>query len=82
MQIFVTAQAGLIKTPLYSAMQRTQEIQLLGPESSLGNAHICLGWGKMSNGFFGHFGGTQGFCAYAGFNPDKKKTMVFLANSK
>lgn len=81
LQIFVKAEAGLIKTPLYSAMKKTQKIQFLGSNSPIGRSHICLGWGKMSNGFFGHFGGTQGFCAFAGFNPDQKKTMVFLANS-
>jgi len=79
LQIYAKAQAGLIETPLYSAICKTHEGQFLGPETPIGQPEISLGWAKMNYGEIGHYGGTQGFCAYVGFN--KGKTLVVLVNS-
>jgi len=81
LRIYAKAQAGIIETPLQLAIQKTQEIQFLGPDSPIGRAYICLGWGKTHNGNYEHFGGTPGFCSFVGFNHETKRTVVVLTNT-
>lgn len=78
--IFAEANAGIRETPLYTAMQKMQEVQMPGNILDF-DADICLGWVKFKNGCFIHFGGTMGFIAFVGFHPGKQDIKILLANT-
>lgn len=79
LKTYAMANAGIIETPLYSAMLKMREVQLMVPKSHPVGGYRCLGWVKKDHYYF-HFGGTQGFIAFVGFNPGKKKINVLLGN--
>lgn len=80
LKTYAKANAGIIETPLYSAMQKMREVQFLTPKHHPVQGYKCLGWAKKDNNYF-HFGASQGFIAYVAFNPEKQEIKVLLANT-
>jgi hypothetical protein len=85
--IYVKANMGLVKTPLYPAMQLAQKSRRsFGARASrIGRrGHIGLGWAIRStpNGnVIVHAGDVAGYTAFVGFTADHKRGVVVLANS-
>ncbi|HEX8615185.1 MAG TPA: serine hydrolase [Telluria sp.] len=79
---FVGANAGLIPSPLYPAMQATHKPQhLLGKPPG---EYIGLGWhilDKFGSHIVWHNGGTAGYRTYIGFDPDTQRGVVLMSNS-
>ena len=76
---FLRANMGLIDSPLTELLQKCQIQQF-----SLGSNGIGLGWIILpsNNGnIIWHNGGTGGFRAFLGFNPETQKGVVILSNS-
>lgn len=79
---FVAANAGLIDTPLYSAMQLThQPVALFGAKKMAPS----LGWEVRTKDkitVIYHDGSTGGYKSFAGFLKGGKKGVIVLTNSK
>ncbi len=71
--------AGGSKAPLRAAMHFTQEDQLEEDPQHPGN--IGLGWQIDEKGRYWHNGGTGGFHAFLGFDPQSKRGIVILAST-
>jgi len=77
---FLAANLGLEKTRLYPAIKTTHKPR----HEATTQLHIALGWHIVSSEkrkLFVHDGGTGGYWAFIGFNPDNKKGVVLLTNS-
>ncbi|NHZ32700.1 serine hydrolase [Massilia rubra] len=79
---FVGANAGLVPSPLYPAMQATHK-----PQHPLGKQpgeFIGLGWhilDKFGSHIVWHNGGTAGYRTFIGFDPDTRRGVVLMSNS-
>jgi len=76
MLIFLAANMGLIQGPLRPAMKKMLSVRR--PVSP--GVQIAVGW-HIANGVVCHNGGTNGYHAYAGFEPRRKAGVVVLSNS-
>jgi CubicO group peptidase (beta-lactamase class C family) len=76
MLIFLAANMGIIKTPLYPAMKKMLSVHR--PVSA--DTDIALGW-HVSNGMPCHNGGTNGYHAFVAFDRRRKLGVVILSNS-
>ncbi len=76
MLIFLAANMGLVKTPLYPAMK--QMLSVHRPVSP--NTTIALGW-HVTYGMPCHNGGTNGYHAFVAFDRRRKVGVVILSNS-
>ncbi len=77
---FLAANAGLTKTPLQPAMNKTHEVR----HDKAGGMRVGLGWhiAKGKNGdVIWHNGGTGGYRAFAGFVKETGTGVVVLTNS-
>lgn len=77
---YLSAQLGLTPSPLWTAMQRTQvqRVQTGKPGLSIG-----LGWHiqkRYGTEIMVHGGGTWGFRAFVGFDRERRRGVVVLAN--
>ena len=75
MLIFLAANMGIIKSPLLPAMTK-----MLSVRREAGAGEVALGW-HVANGVVAHNGATNGYHAYAGFDPRRKVGVVVLSNS-
>lgn len=79
---FLSAQMGLVETPLAAAIQSTHTAYFPTDEAGV---QIALGWfirdldGKQ---ILFHEGGTGGFYSFAGFAPDDQIGVVILTNTQ
>jgi CubicO group peptidase (beta-lactamase class C family) len=78
---FLAANMGLTKSELFPAMQLMQQ-----PRHSAGSATMDIGlaWHiakKFDTELIWHNGGTGGYRSFMGFDPQKKRGVVVLANS-
>lgn len=73
--IYMKAQAGIIVTPLYNAMRKTQEVQFDNNGES-----VCNGWFKVKD-FINFAGSTKGFFSFVVLNTKTNKIFVMLTNS-
>lgn len=81
MLIFIRAQAGIDKSPLFSAMMKTHEGRVFTP---IRDTSVAMGWHvtqRKGPEFLWHNGGTGGFHCFCGFVPSTKTGVVVLANS-
>ncbi|UOD29019.1 serine hydrolase [Massilia violaceinigra] len=79
---FVGANAGLIASPLYPAMQAAHKPQ--HPIGTQPGEYIGLGWhilDKFGSHIVWHNGGTAGYRTYIGFDPDTRRGVVLMSNS-
>ncbi len=79
---FVGANAGLIASPLYPAMQAAHKPQ--HPIGKQPGEFIGLGWhilDKFGSHIIWHNGGTAGYRTYIGFDPDTRRGVVLMSNS-
>jgi CubicO group peptidase (beta-lactamase class C family) len=75
---FLAANMGLAHSPLDAAMRLSHQVQFKNPDG----ADVALGWHLIRDGkVIWHNGGTAGYHAYVGFQPEKKIGMVVLASS-
>jgi CubicO group peptidase (beta-lactamase class C family) len=78
---FLAANIGLLKSPLYSAMQKTH----VGQKSIQGDAFKAgLAWLVIAEDnlhLLLHTGGRPGYRSFIGFDPRKKTGVVVLTNS-
>lgn len=77
---YLSAQLGLIDSPLWTSMQRTQiqRAQTGNPDLSVG-----LGWHiqkRHGSKIIVHGGGTWGFRTFVGFDRERRRGVVVLAN--
>lgn len=78
---YLSANIGLLDSPLRSAMKLAQESR---EDISGGRDKIGLGWiiSKKGNNFYHrHNGGTGGYSAFVGMSIEKKRGVVVLTNS-
>lgn len=78
---YLRAQMGLIETPLRAAIEETHRPREATPTP---DTRIGLAWQittRDSTTVIWHSGGTGGFRSFAGFDPDRKRGAVVLANS-
>lgn len=78
---YLSANMGLIDSPLYEAMKSTHTVAFQDGVSSFGQA---LGWWVESSGssdVMVHTGKTHGYHSVTGFIPAEKRGVVVLANS-
>ena len=78
--IYLGANMGLVDSPLYGAMQTTQEPRF--PVSS--SMMVGLAWHIRTQGdlqIIEHHGATGGYWGYAGFVRDKQTGVVILTNT-
>ncbi len=79
---FISANMGLLKTPLNPAMNFShQQLQIKGTEI----LKPSLGWEVRSTEdatIIYHDGSTSGYKSFTGFNTDRSKGVVVLTNSK
>ena len=78
---YLSANIGLLDSPLRSAMKLAQESR---EEMSDGSDKIGLGWivSKKGNDFYHwHNGGTGGYRAFIGMSIENKRGVVVLTNS-
>lgn len=78
---FIRAHAGLLDTPLTTALQETHR-----PRHTLSTAaEVGLGWmvstGKNGEKMYWHNGGTYGSTSFLGFNREKRIGVVVLSNN-
>lgn len=79
---YLKANMGLIETPLAQAMALSHKIQRSFDGSS---NFIGLGWITQktdAQNMVWHNGGTYGFRSFLGFDPERKRGVVVLANSQ
>jgi hypothetical protein len=64
-------------------MQMTQEVRVaeIMPETDIGLAWT-ISRGPLGTKIIGHNGGTNGFLAYVGFEPARRRGVVLLASSR
>ncbi len=77
---FLAANMELVPSPLKAAMRRMRSIRR---ETGVANLDIAIGWHilKQHDELVWHNGGTGGYRAFAGFNPQTGKGAVVLSNS-
>lgn len=78
---FLSANMGLLKSPLTSAMQRAHQPQ---HETGTVGLEVGLGWHilkKFDTEIIWHNGGTGGYHSFIGFDKSKRKGVVVLSNS-
>jgi D-alanyl-D-alanine-carboxypeptidase/D-alanyl-D-alanine-endopeptidase len=78
--IYLEANMGLIDSPLYGAMQTTQELRFPVSASMM----VGLAWHIRIEGdlqIIEHHGATGGYWGYAGFVRDKQIGVVILTNT-
>lgn len=78
---FVTANLGLKKSPLLTAMQKAHQSQ---HDTGVPDLEIGLGWHilkKFDTEIVWHNGGTGGYHSFIGFDQKKRKGVVVLSNS-
>jgi D-alanyl-D-alanine-carboxypeptidase/D-alanyl-D-alanine-endopeptidase len=78
---FLAANMGLLKSPLYTAMQRTHTGQksIKGGEFKIGLAWLVIR--KDDQHILLHGGERPGYRSFIGFDPQKKIGVVVLSNS-
>ncbi|WP_167087225.1 serine hydrolase domain-containing protein [Massilia frigida] len=79
---FVGANAGIIPSPLYPAMQAAHKPQHAIDQRP--GESIALGWhilDKHGSHIVWHNGGTAGYRTYIGFDPDTRRGVVLMSNS-
>jgi CubicO group peptidase (beta-lactamase class C family) len=79
MMIFLAANMGLIKSPLQPAIKKMLSVR----KEALPGTQIAIGWHIQTgqNRMVQHNGGTAGFHALAGFEPQRKLGIIVLSNS-
>ena len=77
MTLFLAANMGIIKTPLFETLKQCHQEQRSFP----GQGGMALGWQVTNGGIIQHGGGTGGFLSFIGFNPKNQKGLVLLSNS-
>lgn len=78
---FITANLGLSKSPLLTAMQKTHQPQ---HDTGTPDLEIGLGWHilkKFDTEIVWHNGGTGGYRSFIGFDKKKRRGVVVLSNS-
>ena len=81
MLIFLTANMGLVKTKLLSAMEK---IQMSQHDTGVPDLDIAMGWHiwkRFNKKIIWHNGGTYGYRTFIGFDKENKKGVVVLSNS-
>jgi D-alanyl-D-alanine-carboxypeptidase/D-alanyl-D-alanine-endopeptidase len=80
---YVSANLGLTHTSVSAVMQKTQEVQVaqIMPETDIGLAWT-ISRDPLGTKIIGHNGGTNGFLAYVGFEPARRRGVVVLASSR
>lgn len=78
---FLAANMGLLKSPLYTAMQKTHAGQksIKGDKFKIGLAWFVIGEDDLHILF--HGGERPGYHSFIGFDPQKKTGVVVLTNS-
>jgi len=77
---YLQANMGIIKSPLYDAMNMTHKVAY---ENDSQNFKIGLAWHYENNGtIIWHNGGTGGYVSFAGFVKGTKKGVVVLTNTQ
>ena len=74
---FLSANMGMVNTPLSEVFKECHQIQVSIP----GFGGMGLGWQITDRGIICHTGGTGGFLSFIGFNPKNQKGIVLLSNS-
>ncbi len=80
--LFLAAELGLIRTPLASAM--TYQLQAVRRKTDTPGMEIALAWriSRMPHGeVVWHSGGTGGFAAFIGLDPQARRGVVVLSNA-
>jgi len=78
---FVSANMGLVKSPLTSAMHRSHQPQ---HETGTSGLEVGLGWHilkKFDTEIIWHNGGTGGYHSFIGFDKSRRRGVVVLSNS-
>ena len=80
---YVSANLRLTPTSVSAAMRKTQEFQVaeIMPETDIGLAWTIFR-DPSGTKIIGHNGGTNGFLAYVGFEPARRRGVVVLASSR
>ncbi len=77
---FLAANLGLRSTTLDSAIANTHAVHYKNPDQA--DNDVGLGWMlRRKDGVIWHNGGTGGYSAFAGFNPEKRIGVVVLGNT-
>ncbi len=79
MLIFLSANMGVLKTPLRPAMKKMLSVR----KAAMPGVEIAMGWHILTNGeeIVWHNGGTGGYHTFMGFSPHRKVGVVVLSNS-
>ncbi len=73
---YLAAQAGVVSSPLSTAMQQSHTVRYsVSPSMDIG-----LGWLIDEDRYTWHNGGTYGFGTYAGFDPQTQTGVTVLSN--
>ncbi len=80
---YVSANLGLTSTSVSPSMIKTQEVHVeeIMPETDIGLAWT-ISRDPLGTKIIGHNGGTNGFLAYVGFEPARRRGVVVLASSR
>jgi D-alanyl-D-alanine-carboxypeptidase/D-alanyl-D-alanine-endopeptidase len=80
---YVSANLGLTPTNVSPIMRKTQQVHVaeIMPETDIGLAWT-ISRGPLGTKIIGHNGGTNGFLAYVGFEPARRRGVVVLASSR